>query len=92
MLRGEETSLGQPGFCARCQRLMPEGPDACLGVLPDVAHACCGHGVTRRAYVLLGGDPGQDATMINHAELLRGEIALRYLGLKIVECEQMLPD
>lgn len=33
--------------CARCgQEPTPEGHDACLGTLPGVAAACCGHGTT----------------------------------------------
>lgn len=31
--------------CARCGRWpTPEGHDACLGELPDILAACCGHG------------------------------------------------
>jgi hypothetical protein len=30
------------------------GPDPCLGYLPGVAHACCGHGEVGRAYVVFG--------------------------------------
>ena len=26
-------------------------PDACLGELPGVTEACCGHGNSRRAYI-----------------------------------------
>ena len=34
--------------CVRCGRMpTPEGHDACLGTLPGVEHACCGHGVTK---------------------------------------------
>ena len=29
----------------------PEGHDGCLGTLPGVMNACCGHGVEREAYV-----------------------------------------
>ncbi len=33
--------------CFRCGRkATPEGYDACLGKLPGVRSACCGHGVT----------------------------------------------
>lgn len=81
ILRGENTSLGEAGYCLRCLRHVPEGPDLCLGVLPDVAHACCGHGVTRRAYVVLGGKPNQNTTEIPAAEVLRGKLALRYFGM-----------
>lgn len=32
--------------CRRCNRLpTPEGHDACLGTIPGVTSACCGHGV-----------------------------------------------
>lgn len=40
--------------CARCGRMpTPEGYDACLGELPDVLNACCGHGFddVQRGYV-----------------------------------------
>ncbi len=48
---------------------MPAGPDACLGWIPGVFHACCGHGETNSAFVYLGLDgehrhviaEGQDA-------------------------------
>jgi len=30
----------------------PDRPDACLGKLPGVIEACCGHGDTRQAYIL----------------------------------------
>lgn len=28
-----------------------EGHDGCLGTLPDVMNACCGHGVDKDAYI-----------------------------------------
>lgn len=32
--------------CKRCgEEPTPEGHDACLGTIPGVATACCGHGV-----------------------------------------------
>ena len=37
--------------CVRCGRMpTSEGHDACLGTLPGVKYACCGHGV-RKGYV-----------------------------------------
>ena len=30
-----------------------EGPDPCLGMLPGVKYACCGHGIPGQDYVLL---------------------------------------
>lgn len=73
-LRGEETTLGQAGYCLRCHRVMPDGPDICIGELPGVAFACCGHGVTRRAYVAFG-EPGAVI------EIIRGQLALSYMQL-----------
>ena len=36
----------QPKACPRCGQLPSEdGHDACLGNLPGVTNACCGHGV-----------------------------------------------
>ncbi|CAN0430268.1 unnamed protein product, partial [Discosporangium mesarthrocarpum] len=37
------------GYCERANT--PEGHDGCLGTLPDVQNACCGHGVTDEAYI-----------------------------------------
>jgi len=35
--------------CVRCGRPpTPEGYDACLGFIPGVSSACCGHGVAER--------------------------------------------
>lgn len=40
-----------PRPCPCCGKLpTPEGHDACLGELPGVKFACCGHG-TRRGYI-----------------------------------------
>jgi hypothetical protein len=39
--------------CVQCGLLsVPDGPDPCLGLLPGVKAACCGHGV-EEPYVLL---------------------------------------
>ncbi len=38
--------------CATCgNENTIEGHDACLGNLPGVANACCGHGKTSEAYI-----------------------------------------
>lgn len=38
--------------CGLCgQPPTPEGHDGCLGTLPGVRNACCGHGSSREAYV-----------------------------------------
>lgn len=41
-----------PRVCRRCGRSpTAEGHDACLGTLPRVKKACCGHGVPGHSYV-----------------------------------------
>ncbi|MGM1044805.1 MAG: hypothetical protein ACQEXX_01525 [Bacillota bacterium] len=38
--------------CGHCQlHATPEGHDACLGTLPGLMNACCGHGWEEEAYV-----------------------------------------
>ena len=54
--------------CGRCgKHFTKEGHDACLGTLPGVMNACCGHGDNRDAYVqFLDGFSvhGEDAIVI----------------------------
>jgi hypothetical protein len=38
---------------------MRDGPDACLGWIPGVSQACCGHGNVDSAYVYLGPSDGR---------------------------------
>lgn len=51
--RGRDTRFGEAGRCDHCGATMPEGPDACIGLLPGVIEACCGHGIVADAYVTL---------------------------------------
>ncbi len=45
-------TVGSQRPCGRCsEHLTAEGHDACLGMLPGVENACCGHGVIGDAYV-----------------------------------------
>jgi hypothetical protein len=40
--------------CKKCDNVMPLGEgehDLCLGILPGVDNACCGHGVRERSYI-----------------------------------------
>ena len=42
--------------CGECGEAMtPEGHDGCLGTIPGVVNACCGHGTEAEAYVVLDG-------------------------------------
>jgi len=38
--------------CPRCSKMpTPEGCDACLGYIPGVEAACCGHGVAKPYFI-----------------------------------------
>lgn len=54
---GEPASVEKP--CTCCGELAePEGPDPCLGRLPGVRAACCGHGNPSEAYIILDDGTG----------------------------------
>jgi hypothetical protein len=44
--------------CIRCKRMPVDGHDACLGHIPGVSSACCGHGV-EPGYVRKTGVPSR---------------------------------
>lgn len=47
---GKSAEIERP--CVRCGKMpTPEGHDACLGIIPGVVFACCGHGV-EKSYVV----------------------------------------
>jgi len=79
---------------------MGEGPDVCLGLLPGVAHACCGHGDMDRAYAVLGGQENESCLSIDNGVMLYGEFAHEFfslvrMGIPIVNGERLdrkLPD
>ncbi len=55
--------------CGHCDKHnTPEGHDGCLGTLPGVMNACCGHGEEAQAYVQFWG--GKD---------IRGKKALKWI-------------
>lgn len=44
-------------ICESCHESLPPdctGPDACIGYLPGVWNACCGHGDPAGAYIIFG--------------------------------------
>jgi hypothetical protein len=50
---GAPTATAEERPCGHCGGLRTaEGHDACLGTLPDVLNACCGHGQERAAYIV----------------------------------------
>ncbi len=42
------------GFCGRPKT--KEGYDACLGTIPGIMNACCGHGNNEEAYIQFSND------------------------------------
>ncbi len=57
--------------CGQCgEHRTPEGHDPCIGTLPGVMNACCGHGNAKEAYVQI--DSSRD---------LRGSRALNYFKI-----------
>ncbi len=54
--------------CGHCgQPITKEGYDACLGILPEVINACCGHGNIQEAYIQFSNGIrayGKDAFLI----------------------------
>lgn len=65
-------------ICGHCGiKRTPEGHDGCIGTLPNVMNACCGHGETRHAYVQFNHiDYDQDPNKFS----ISGEEALRYIN------------
>lgn len=87
--RGKDgAGLGLAGYCDYCDRDMGDGPDACLGLIPGVSHACCGHGVVEDAYVVLGGPENVDADCETYRNLtLRGTVANAFFAL--IKCGEI---
>ena len=63
-----EPVASTPKPCGHCGKGdAPEGHDACLGTLPGVMNACCGHGDIKEAYV-----------QFPDASCIRGEEAIKF--------------
>lgn len=81
-MNGEHLDSGE---CRKCGETALPGPeqglDPCLGLLPGVSAACCGHGETEAAYVVIGGGPGQESRQIENGVTLQGEEAQAYFDL-----------
>lgn len=68
---------GQFGICAKCKKgPTKEGHDGCLGTLPGVMNACCGHGNDRQAYIQYwnGNRIAGDEATTEQARLIRETI------------------
>lgn len=73
----KESTMTQHGTrsCSHCkQYCTPEGHDACLGTLPGVTNACCGHGILEDTFVqICGGEFVVGETAAKIIEVLRTE-------------------
>ena len=70
--------------CVQCGLLAaPDGPDPCLGLLPDVKAACCGHGVEEPYVLMSHGTVRGPGTLPN---LVNGGVG----GLRPVNCQKDL--
>lgn len=68
-----------PDLCKSCDRHpTKEGHDACLGELPGVANACCGHGDVEKAYVQFDHD---NYDSLPNQQRLSGQVALNVMKL-----------
>ena len=63
--------------CGHCNlKRTPEGHDGCIGTLPNVKNACCGHGEDNTAYVQLDHDDYEnEPNKFN----IKGEEAIKYI-------------
>ena len=65
-----EPTVGSVRPCGHCHEYRTaEGHDACLGILPGVQNACCGHGQITEAYV-----------QMNDRSIIRGRSAMKLMG------------
>lgn len=62
-----------PRECIGCSARQPtsEAPDPCLGMLPGVRFACCGHGSARQCYVAY-----EDGRVVRGEEARQDQIAM----------------
>lgn len=68
---------GEAGYCIKCNTYCDDGPDPCLGIIPGVLQACCGHDIDE-AYCVIGDTVENIRQGILH---LTGEKAERFFAL-----------
>ena len=68
------------GFCGRERTI--DDHDGCLGVLPGVINACCGHGVLTEGYLQFKN--GDHVKMIDYRNTLIGK-KVRYFPAKSID-------
>jgi hypothetical protein len=69
--------------CKQCRAKVAgyTAPDPCLGFLPGVSWACCGHGHVSKAYVVIGGAPYEGRDGRSDWVTLRGTDALAFFAM-----------
>ena len=75
-----ETWRNRPcGYCG--QYNTPEGHDGCLGTLPEVINACCGHGQPAEAYV-----------QFTSGEIIHGVMAREFIKMLLATSSPRHPE
>lgn len=65
-------------ICKHCKKTRTiEGYDGCIGFLPNVMNACCGHGENNVAYVQF---THVDYDKNPNKQLIKGEEAIKYIN------------
>lgn len=73
---------GRVRACPRCGQAVAKGePDPCLGLIPGLSHACCGHGILEDAYAVIGGEPDQSCETFEYHTTIRGVFAESFFKL-----------
>lgn len=80
-LAGDGGSMYRDRWCEGCRQVCQSGePDPCIGLIPGVSQACCGHG-REQPYVVIGGEPNQSISSHEHHVTLRGVFATLFFSL-----------
>lgn len=73
------------GVCGECgDKPTAEGHDACLGTLPNIMNACCGHGGLNEPYVQFytfedAAQIGYSKDDVDAGNCIRGKKAKKYI-------------
>lgn len=77
---GEKVAMNKPRPCGKCHRSFRGSDigeaDACLGELPGVKNACCGHGRREESYIMF--DNGVTVRSFELCSILRKKIWTRH--------------
>lgn len=76
---GEPYDETQPVPCDACQeRCYPDQPDACLGWVPGVSYACCGHGQGTGYFAFADGSVVRGVNSVADLARWAASVAKRY--------------